>query len=146
MKRLCMLWCLAVGVVASGCSAASTAESAGSSSGAISSVAVAVAVTSMRVTAASRTGVNTSASPSPSPTCSGFALSLASDRGGQSSPINAAVWFAQHGSVQGIPKTGWKEVSTGKAEATVHSEGLQLHVIEGPDQTWQVDSGQYYCP
>ena len=86
------------------------------------------------------------ASSSPSPTCSGFALSLASDRGGQSSPIKAAVWFAQHGSGQGIPKTGWKEVSTGKAEATVQSAGVQLHVIQGPDQTWQVDSGQYYCP
>jgi hypothetical protein len=85
-------------------------------------------------------------SSSPSPTCSGFALSLASDRGGQSSPINAAVWFAQHGAVPGIPKTGWKEVSAGKAEATVQSGGVHLHVIEGPDQTWQVDSGQYYCP
>jgi len=86
------------------------------------------------------------ASSSPSPTCSGFALSLASDRGGQSSPIKAAVWFAQHGSGQGIPKTGWKELSTGKAGATVQSAGVQLHVIQGPDQTWQVDSGQYYCP
>ncbi|HEY5202421.1 MAG TPA: hypothetical protein VIJ31_16095 [Acidothermaceae bacterium] len=82
---------------------------------------------------------------SPSPTCSGFALSLASDRGGQSSPIEAAVWFAQHGSVHGVPKTGWKEVSAGNAEATVQSRGVQLHVIEGPDHTWQVDSGQYYC-
>jgi hypothetical protein len=87
-----------------------------------------------------------SASSSPSPTCSAFALSLASDRGGQSSPIKAASWFAQHGSVQGTPKVGWKVVSTGKAEAAVQSGGVQLHVIEGPDQTWQVDSGQYYCP
>jgi hypothetical protein len=87
-----------------------------------------------------------SASSSPSPACSGFALSLASDRGGQSSPINAAVWFAQHGSVQGVPRTGWKEVSTGNAEATVQSGGVQLHVLERPDHTWQVDSGQYYCP
>jgi len=91
-------------------------------------------------------GLPSAPSASPSPTCSGFALSLASDRGGQSSPINAAAWFAQHGSVQGIPKTGWKEVSTGNAEATVQSGGVQLHVLEGPDQTWQVDSGQYYCP
>ena len=85
-------------------------------------------------------------SPSPSPTCSGFALSLASDRGGQPSPIAAAAWFAQHGSVQGIPKIGWQEVRTGVAEATVQSEGVELHVIEGPDQTWQVDSGPYSCP
>jgi hypothetical protein len=87
-----------------------------------------------------------SASSSPSPACSGFALSLASDRGGQSSPIKAAAWFAQHGSVQGIPKSGWKEVSTGKAEASVQSGGVHLHVVQGPDQTWQVDSGQYSCP
>jgi hypothetical protein len=87
-----------------------------------------------------------SASSLPSAACSGFALSLASDRGGQSSPIEAAVWFAQHGSVQGVPKAGWKEVSTGNGEATVQSEGVQLHVLEGPVQTWQVDSGQYYCP
>jgi hypothetical protein len=81
-----------------------------------------------------------SASSSPSPACSGFALSLASDRGGQSSPIEAAIWFAQHGSVQGIPKTGWKEVGTGNAQATVQSEGVQLHVLEGPHHTWQVAS------
>lgn len=87
-----------------------------------------------------------SALSSPSPTCSAFALSLASDRGGPPSPIQAAVWFAEHGSVQGIPKVGWKEVRIGKAEATVQSGGVQLHVLEGPDQTWQVDSGQYYCP
>jgi hypothetical protein len=146
MKRLCMLGCLAVGMLASGCSAASTVRSTGSSSAAVGSVAVGVGVTSMPLTAASGTGVNSSASSPPSPTCSGFALSLASDRGGQSSPINAAVWFAQHGSVQGIPKFGWQEVRTGGAEATVQSEGVQLHVIEGPDQTWQVDSGQYHCP
>jgi hypothetical protein len=85
-------------------------------------------------------------SSSPSPTCSAFALSLASDRGGQSSPVKAAVWFAQHGAVPGIPDTGWNEVSVGKAESTVQSGGVQLHVLEGPDQTWQVDSGQYYCP
>jgi hypothetical protein len=87
-----------------------------------------------------------SAASSPSPASSAFALSLASDRGGQSSPVNAALWFAEHGSVQRIPKTGWKEISTGNAEATVQSGGVQLHVLEGPDQTWQVDSGQYACP
>lgn len=146
MKRLCMLGCLAVCMLASGCSASSTIRPTGSSSAAAGSVAVGVGVTSMPVTAASGTRVKSSASSAPSPTCSGFALSLVSDRGGQSSPINAAVWFAQHGSVQGIPEIGWQEVRTGNAEATVQSEGVQLHVIEGPDQTWQVDSGQYYCP
>jgi hypothetical protein len=94
----------------------------------------------------SEPGSAPSTSSSPFPSCSGFALSLAADHGGQSSPVKAAVWFAQHGSVQGIPKTGWKEVRTGNVEATVQSGGVQLHVLEGTDQTWQVDSGQYYCP
>ena len=149
MKRLWMLECVAIGVagvVASGCSAASTARSAGSGAGAVSPGWVGVVVTSTPATAPSGTVVGSGASSSLSPTCSGFALSLVSDRGGQSSPINAALWFAQHGSVPGIPNAGWKEVSTGKAGATVQSGGVHLHVVQGPDQTWQVDSGQYYCP
>lgn len=145
MKRLWMLGCLVVGVVASGCSNASTARSTVAGSGAVSSVPVWVDVTSTPVTAPG-TGVDSSAASSPSPTCSAFALSLVSDRGGQSSPIKAAVWFGQHGATQGIPDAGWKEVSTGKAEVTVPSGGVHLHVVEGPDHTWQVDSGQYYCP
>jgi hypothetical protein len=98
------------------------------------------------VTAASGTVVTSGVSSSPAPICSAVALSLVSDRGGQSSPIKAAVWFAQHGSVPGIPNAGWKEASTGNAEATVQSGGVHLHVIQGPDETWQVDSVQYYCP
>ena len=85
-------------------------------------------------------------SSSPFPTCSAVALSLVADQGGQSSPIEAAVWFAQHGAVPGVPKSGWKEVSAANAEATVLSGGVHLHVIQGSDQTWQVDSVQYYCP
>jgi hypothetical protein len=146
MKRLCMLGCLAVGVVASACSATSTGRSAGPGSGAASSAPGGVGVTSMPVTAAPGTRVQSSAASPPTPTCSGFALSLASDRGGQSSPVNAAAWFAEHGAVPGIPDVGWREVRTGKAEGTVESGGVQLHVLQGPDQTWQVDSGQYYCP
>jgi len=116
-----------------------------SGSRAVSSPPVGVVVPSGPVAAASGAVVTSGASSSPFPTCSGFALSLASGRGGQSSPINAAVWFAQHGAVQGIPEGGWKEVSAGSAEATVQSGGVRLHVIQGPDQTWQVDSGQYPC-
>lgn len=146
MKRLVMLVCLAMGVVASACAATSSARSASPATGAGSSASGGVGVTSMPVTATPATRSGSSAASSPTPTCSGFALSLISDRGGQSSPINAAVWFAQHGATPGIPDVGWKEVRTGEAEATVGSAGVQLHVIQGPDQTWQVDSGQYYCP
>lgn len=146
MKCRCMFACLAMGLVASGCSAASTPRSASSGSEAVSSVPVDLGVTSMPVTAASGSRMESSSSSSPYPACSAFGLSLVSDRGGQSSPVTAADWFAQHGSVPGIPKIGWKEVRAGNAEATVQSEGVRLHVLEGPDQTWQVDSGQYYCP
>ena len=145
MKRFRILACVAVGVVASGCSAASTAESAGSGSRAVTSAPVGVLVSSTPATAASGTVV-TSGVSSPFPTCSAVAFSLVSDRGGQSSPLEAAVWLAQHGSVPGVPKSGWKEVSAGKAEATVLSGGVHLHVIQGSDQTWQVDRVQYYCP
>jgi hypothetical protein len=72
---------------------------------------------------------------------SAFALSLASDRGGRRSPVRAASWFARHGGVRGIPQAGWRQVSrTGKA-AVVRSGMVTLHVIQGPDRTWQVDSG-----
>ena len=138
MKRVWMVGFVAVGVVASGCSAESTAKSARPGSPGV--------VASLPRTAASGTVVTSGVSSSPSPTCSAVALSLVSDRGGQSSPINAAVWFAQHGSVPGVPKIGWTEVSAGTAEATVQSGGVHLHVIQGPDQTWQVDRVQYYCP
>jgi hypothetical protein len=84
------------------------------------------------------------ASPSPS-TCSAFALTLASDRGGQPTPTAAAQWLARHGAIAGIPLDGWQPVSQGDAEASVRSGAVVLHVIEGPDQTWQVDGGQH-CP
>lgn len=73
---------------------------------------------------------------------SGFALSLVSDRGGQATPIAAAYWFARHGGVPGIPKTGWHQSSRAGETAEVASGGVRLHVIEGPDHTWQVDSGE----
>jgi hypothetical protein len=72
---------------------------------------------------------------------SGFALSLVSDRGGEPTPVAAAAWFAGHGGVTGIPAQGWRQVSRGGSGATVESGTVTLHVIQGPDRTWQVDSG-----
>jgi hypothetical protein len=40
---------------------------------------------------------------------SGFALSLASDRGAQPTPA-AAAWFARHGGLTGIPAEGWRQL------------------------------------
>ena len=88
----------------------------------------------------------TSQSPGTSAsTCSSFSLSLVSNTGGQPSPVAAAEWFARHGQLAGTPAGGWHVVSQGTAEASVQSGAVVLHVIEGPDQTWQVDSGQH-CP
>jgi hypothetical protein len=71
----------------------------------------------------------------------GFALSLASDRGGQRTPIAAAVWFARHGGLTGIPAEGWRQVSRDGSGVTAESGLVTVHVIQGPDRTWQVDSG-----
>jgi len=76
---------------------------------------------------------------------SGFALSLVSDRGGQPTPAAAAAWFARHGGLTGIPAEGWRQVSRSGSGATVESGSVTLHVIQGPDRTWQVDSGNR-CP
>jgi hypothetical protein len=78
-------------------------------------------------------------------TGSAFALSLVSDRGGQRTPVLAATWFSRHGGVPGIPAHGWRLTSHGHRSALVTSGQVTLHVIQGPDKTWQVDSGQT-CP
>ena len=72
-------------------------------------------------------------------------LSLVSDRGGQPTPAAAAAWFARHGGLTGIPAQGWRQLSRSGSGATVESGAVTLHVIQGPDRTWQVDSGNR-CP
>jgi hypothetical protein len=74
--------------------------------------------------------------------CSGFALSLTSDSGGQPSPVAAAEWFAENGGVGGVPSSGWREDSSDDTGVVVRSGDATVHVIQGPDGTWQVDSGQ----
>ena len=75
-------------------------------------------------------------------TGSAFQLSLASGRGGQPTPAAAAAWFARHGGVPGIPDAGWRVVSRAARDATLSSGPVTLHATQGPDRTWQVDSGQ----
>jgi hypothetical protein len=74
---------------------------------------------------------------------SAFVLSLASDRGDQPTPVAAAAWFARHGGVAGVPARGWREVGRHGRGATVQSGPVVLHVVQGPDRTWQVDSGNW---
>ena len=73
--------------------------------------------------------------------CQGFALSLASDTGGQPTPVAAADWFADHGGVGGVPGSGWHEDGRDDAGVTLRSGGATLHAVQGPDGTWQIDSG-----
>jgi hypothetical protein len=80
------------------------------------------------------------AAAAPSTCPSTFALSLVSDRGGQATPVAAAAWFARHGAVS-VPVAGWHEVSHSNGAAVVASSQSTLHVVEGSDHTWQVDSG-----
>jgi hypothetical protein len=72
---------------------------------------------------------------------SAFELSLVSDRGGQPTPAAAAAWFARHGGVRGVPARGWREAGRHGRDATVQSGPVTLHVVQGADGTWQVDSG-----
>jgi hypothetical protein len=81
------------------------------------------------------------AAGTPSPCPSRFAVSVVSDRGGEATPIAGAVWFARHG-VGSVPVSGWREISQSSGAAVVASSASTLHVTEGPDHTWQVDSGQ----
>ena len=74
---------------------------------------------------------------------SALALSLVSDRGGQPNPVAAAAWSARHGSVTGVPDRSWREAGRHGHGATVRSGPVTLHIVQGPDRTWQVDSGSW---
>lgn len=76
-------------------------------------------------------------------TCpSGFELSLVSDRGGQATPLAAAQWFAAHGGVRAVPVSGWRVTDISPGGATVRAGRSMVHVVQGSDRTWQVDSGR----
>jgi len=62
---------------------------------------------------------------------------------GQSSPVDAANWFAVHGGVDGIPKGQWHESDHGGHGATVYSGHTLLHVIQVTGGTWLVDSEKH---
>jgi hypothetical protein len=82
------------------------------------------------------------AEATPAQSCEGFALSL-SDRGGQPTPLAAAQRFVAEGGVDvRLPRSGWRIQDREAAGATVTSGDWSLHVLQGPDSTWQVDSGR----
>jgi len=84
------------------------------------------------------------AARSPCADTDGFALSLASATGGEATPLAAARAFAAHngGTLVALPLTGWRVVESTKGEASVAAERYIVHVVRGPDGTWQVDSGR----
>ena len=55
----------------------------------------------------------------------------------------AAAWFARHGDVGGVPDRGWQQAGRHGRSATVRSGPVTLHVVQGSDRTWQVDSGSW---
>ena len=89
------------------------------------------------------TGAEGPATPSASPCVHrSFQLSLARDTGGQASPVAAAEWFALHGGVwTDIPATGWRAVHATASGTSVQSGSIVLETVQGPDGTWQVESG-----
>ena len=93
-----------------------------------------------------RPAAGTTPAAAATPACasgSGFAVSLVSDSDGQPTAVLAAQWFARHGGVPGIPDEGWRESSRDGQSAVVVSGPVTLHVIQGADRTWQVDSGEW---
>jgi hypothetical protein len=74
-------------------------------------------------------------------TCQGFSLSLASDRGGHPSPVAAAEWFVR-GDAGEVPRSGWQEDGHDGSGVILRSGNVTLHAVQGPDTTWQVDSGR----
>jgi hypothetical protein len=73
---------------------------------------------------------------------SGFEISLTPGVHGRPTPVAAAIWFVRHGGgFASMPARGWRQVSRAGRGATVTSGPVTLHVFQGPDRTWQVDSG-----
>jgi hypothetical protein len=73
-----------------------------------------------------------------------FELSLVSDRGGRPTPLAAARWFATHGDISWIPRTGWRLTRETSVAATIRSGRVVLNASRGADGTWQVYRG-YLC-
>lgn len=102
-------------------------------------VAVAAALLALGACGDSVATATPSTAP-PTPTCDGFALSLVSDRGGAPTPMEAVRDFLHDDGVSiPFPTSGWTADPGG---STVRSGDATLHVLQGPDDTWQVDSGQ----
>lgn len=83
------------------------------------------------------------AAPRPCVRKEGFALSLAIDRGGASSPELAAARFAGNADPPGYGtrSTQWTRESHAADAVVLRGADVWLHLIELRDGTWAVDSG-----
>ena len=77
----------------------------------------------------------------PTTSCSDFAVSPSSDRGGRSSPVAAAKHFVRNGGVVTGLAGDWDEVERSSTGASVRQGKTTVHVAQGPDGTWKVYSG-----
>jgi hypothetical protein len=51
-------------------------------------------------------------------------------------------WFVVHGGVDSqLPRAGWRVFGSDGTGLVVGAANSRLHVVQGADQTWQVDSG-----
>lgn len=73
----------------------------------------------------------------------GFALSLAVNRGGASTPESAALRFVGEGSPPGYgsPSTDWIRETQSARAVLLRADDVWLHVVRLRDATWAVDSG-----
>ena len=72
--------------------------------------------------------------------CAHVNLSLASDRGGEATPVAAAERFTGSGTGR-FPRSGWTVTDHDANGVRLTSGRASLHAVQGSDATWQVDSG-----
>jgi hypothetical protein len=62
--------------------------------------------------------------------------------GGQTTALAAALHFAKHGNIGGIPTTGWRVVVQTHDGAYLRSGDSIIHVVHAGDGTWVADREQ----
>ena len=108
-------------------------------------LAAAVAVAAISLGACTTTSGSPPIGPPVCTNYSAFALSLVANPTGSTTPVAAAESFAVNPGMPNIPRSGWHEASRDSQGATVYSGKTILHVVQGSDHKWLVDSGKR-CP
>lgn len=113
-----------------------------------SAIAAGLAITALIVAGCSSSGSGGSG-PVADPTatvCPGSSTNVSIPTidafGGQSSPVAAAEYFAQHGNVGDVPATGWRVIVRNAAGAYLRSGASIIYVSHASDGTWLVSHEQ----